>query len=52
MVLTGYKTYIAAVGALISGLYLLSTGNAEMGMELFLGGLAALGIRDAIGKTK
>ena len=50
-VLNGYKTYIAAAGLFGLALYQLSTGNVETAVQSFLGGLAVLGVRNAIAKS-
>lgn len=48
-ILSGYKTYLAAAGLFGLALYQFSVGNLESAIQSFLGGLAALGLRNAIG---
>lgn len=46
--LTGYKTYLAAAGLFGLGVYQISQGNMEVGIQSLLAGLAAFGIRTAV----
>lgn len=49
--LSGYKTYIAAVGLAGLALYQLSQAQFELAMQSFLAALAAAGLRDAVAKA-
>lgn len=49
--LSGYRTYIAAVGLAGLALYQFSQGDYQQGVESFLAALAAFGIRSAVGKA-
>jgi uncharacterized membrane protein len=45
------KTFWAGVGLIGFGVYQLTQGNIETGVQSILAGLAALGIRHAVAKT-
>ena len=45
------KTFWAGVGLIGFGVYQLTKGNIETGVQSILAGLAALGIRHAVAKT-
>ncbi|VTS05335.1 hypothetical protein [Tuwongella immobilis] len=49
--LSGYKTYIAALGLAGLALYQLSQAQFELAMQSFLAALAAAGLRDAVAKS-
>ena len=49
--LSGYKTYIAAVGSILTGVYLCIDGQYEKGIEAILAGIGLLGIRSALDKN-
>ena len=49
--LSGYKTYVAAIGLLGLAVYQFSTGDATNGMHSILAALTAIGLRDAIKKS-
>ncbi|MFZ9794200.1 MAG: hypothetical protein ACO3F3_17885 [Gemmataceae bacterium] len=46
--LNGYKTYLAAAGLFGLALYQFSQGQVEQAIQSFLGGLAAVGLRNAL----
>ena len=46
--LAGYKTYLAAAGLLLHGLWQMTQGNLDAGWTEVLAGLAAFGLRNAI----
>ena len=48
--LTGFKTYIAAVGMIAQGVYLITEGQYMEGWALVNAGLAAFGFRAALDK--
>lgn len=50
-VLSGYKTYIAAVGLFGLATYQASTGQFQDAMHSALMGLTAAGLRGAVGKV-
>ena len=47
--LTGYKTYIAAVGLVGLAIYQVSQGDITTAVQTALAALAAFGVRSAIG---
>ena len=51
-VLTGYKTYVAAVGLVGLGVYQVSQGQFEPSVQSFLAALTAAGLRHAITQQK
>ena len=46
--LSGFKTYLAAAGLFGLALFQFSQGNVEAAIQSALGGLTALGLRNAI----
>ena len=48
--LSGYKTYLAAVGLMGLAVYQVSQGQFETAYQSFMGALAAVGLRHAIAK--
>lgn len=46
--LKGYRTYIAAVGLVATGLVAIIDGNFVVGIQSLLAGLAVFGIRRAV----
>lgn len=48
--LTGFKTYIAAIGMIAQGIYLVTEGQVMEGWALVNAGLAAFGFRAALDK--
>jgi|TARA_R100001530_G_scaffold135833_1_gene114121 hypothetical protein len=46
-ILQGKKTYIAAAGLILTGIYNCIEGNYEVGIESILAGLGFLGLRAA-----
>jgi hypothetical protein len=48
--LSGYKTYLAAVGLVGLAVYQVSQGQLETGIQSFLAAAAATGLRHAIAK--
>ncbi len=51
-VLKGYKTYMAAAGLLVLGVYQVSTGQVISGVQTLFSALAAAGLRSAIAGPK
>ena len=49
--MTGWKTWVAGLGAIIYGAVLIIGGHTEQGITLILSGLAALGIGHKIEKA-
>lgn len=47
-ILSGYATYITAIGLLGLGIYQISQGHINEGIETILGALAAAGLRRGI----
>lgn len=47
--LKGKLTYLSGLGMVGMGAYLMSQGNLDTGVQLILNGLAAFGVRRAIG---
>ena len=50
--LSGYKTYIAAAGSILTGIYLCIEGDYDEGVKMILAGIGLLGIRSAISAPK
>ena len=50
-VLSGYKTYIAAVGLVGLAVYQASQGDVQTAFQTFLAALAAVGLRHAVAKN-
>lgn len=46
--LSGYKTYISALGLLGLGIFQLSTGSFQAGLQSILAGAAAASLKSAI----
>lgn len=46
--MNGYKTYVAAAGLAGLGLYQLSQGDIQAGIQSIFGALGAFGLRSAI----
>jgi hypothetical protein len=50
--LTGLKTYLAALGFIALGVYQITEGEVEVGIQTILGGLTISGFRSAVAKVK
>lgn len=50
--LTGFKTYIAGVGMIAQGIYMLTEGQYMEGWALINAGIAAFGFRAAMEKQE
>ena len=48
--LTGFKTYIAAIGSIAFGVYQITEGNIDEGVKLIIAGFGAFGFRAALEK--
>jgi hypothetical protein len=47
----GWKTILAGSSMIVLGLYCITEGNNEQGLQMILTGMAALGLRHAISKS-
>lgn len=50
MLLDGYKTYIAGIGLIALGVYQITQGQIEVGVQSIIAGLGMMAIRNAITK--
>lgn len=51
-VLSGYKTYIAAIGMVGLAFYQFSQGQIDAAFQSLFAGLAAFGLRSAVANSK
>lgn len=50
-IMSGYRTYVAAVGAIALGIYLITQGQIEEGIASIVGGIGLLGLGGKSEKT-
>ena len=50
--LDGYKTVLAALGLIGLGVYQMSQGEMELGLQSLMAGVTALGLRHAVSKRE
>ena len=51
-ILSGYVTFVAAVGLVLLGLFKIYQGSTDGGMVLITAGLGLFGLRRAVGSIK